>query len=121
MCTWKTATIIAGLLAIRQKSGYVRGRAEPPSYDLQRIRINHFVFITGLQLQSMVEEFFNVKGIFLIRSGSQFVVWMLCQVVFIRLERSHSSKLQDSFAAIQHGKLIHRSKIVTCLLVIGAV
>ena len=47
------------------------------------ICINHFVLITGLELQPMVEKRLDTERVFLISTGSELVVRMLGQIVFI--------------------------------------
>ena len=47
------------------------------------ICVNHFVLITGLELQPMVEERLDAERVFLISTGSELVVRMLGQIVFI--------------------------------------
>ena len=46
---------------------------------------------------------------------------MLGQIVLVREERPHSSKLQDAFAAVQHRQLVPAHKLMTKFLVVGAV
>ena len=85
-----------------QKPGYVKGAAvHPPPlilfccqqrpHDtfvtgtalLHTICINHFILITGLELQPMVKKLLNAERVFLISTGSELVVRMLGQIVFI--------------------------------------
>ena len=47
------------------------------------ICVNHFVLITGLELQPMVEKRLDAERVFLIGTGSELVVRMLGQIVFI--------------------------------------
>ena len=59
----------------------------------------------------MVEKLLDAERIFLISTGSELVVRMLGQIVFIRLERSDTSQLQNALSAIQHCQFIHRSQV----------
>ena len=45
--------------------------------------INYFVLITGLELQPMIEKRLDAERVFLISTGSELVVRMLGQIVFI--------------------------------------
>lgn len=47
------------------------------------ICINYFVLITGLELQPMIEKRLDAERVFLISTGSELVVRMLGQIVFI--------------------------------------
>ena len=47
------------------------------------ICINHFVLITGLEFQPMVEKRLDAERVFLISTGSELVVRMLGQIVLI--------------------------------------
>ena len=57
------------------------------------ICINHFVLITWFELQPMVKKCLDAERVFLISIGSELVVRMLGQVIFILLERSHTAQL----------------------------
>ena len=46
---------------------------------------------------------------------------MLCDVVFIREERTNAAKLQNALAAVQNGKLINGRKVFAELLVVETV
>ena len=50
---------------------------------LGMICVNHFVLITGLELQPMIEKRLDAERVFLISTGSELVVRMLGQIVFI--------------------------------------
>ena len=50
---------------------------------LGMICVNHFVLITGLELQPMVKKRLDAERVFLIGTGSELVVRMLGQIVFI--------------------------------------
>ena len=46
---------------------------------------------------------------------------MLGYIVLVRHERTHTTKLEDTFAAVEDGKLIYRCKVFTELLIIERV
>ncbi len=50
---------------------------------LGMICINHFVLITGLEFQPMVKKRLDAERVFLISTGSELVVRMLGQIIFI--------------------------------------
>ena len=75
------------------------------------ICVNHFVLITGLELQPMVEKRLDAEHVFLIGTSSEPVVRMLGQIVFIWLERPDTAQLQNALSAIQHSQFIHRSQV----------
>ena len=83
-----------------QKPGYVKRRqlAAPSQFCCQQrahdtfvtgtnllgmICVNHFVLITGLELQPVVKKRLDAERVFLIGTGSELVVRMLGQIVFI--------------------------------------
>ena len=47
------------------------------------ICINYFVLITGLEFQPMVKKRLDAERVFLISTGSELVVRMLGQILFI--------------------------------------
>lgn len=47
------------------------------------ICVNHFVLITGLELQPMVKKRLDAECVFLISTSSELVVRMLGQIIFI--------------------------------------
>ena len=47
------------------------------------IWINHIVLITGLEFQPMVKKRLDAERVFLISTGSEPVVRMLGQIIFI--------------------------------------
>lgn len=47
------------------------------------IYVNHFVLITGPELQPMVKKRLDAERVFLIGTSSELVVRMLGQIVFI--------------------------------------
>ena len=50
---------------------------------LGMICVNHFVLITGLELQPMVKKRLDAERVFLISTGSELVVRMLGQIIFV--------------------------------------
>ena len=68
-----------------------------------------------------VQELLDVECILGIIVGRELIVGMLGQIVLVREKRTHSSKLQDALAAVQHGQLVPAHKLVTKFLVVGAV
>ena len=46
---------------------------------------------------------------------------MLRNVILIRHKRSYTAQLQDALAAVEHRQLVHRSQLLTELLVVEAV
>ena len=68
-----------------------------------------------------VKIFFNIKRIFGVVVGGQFIVWMLGQVVLVAQKRAHAPQLQDALAAIQHRQFIPAHKFVTEFLIVGAI
>ena len=50
----------------------------------QVICVYDLVLVIGFQLQPVIEERLNIKGVLLIRPGSQLVVGMLGQVILVR-------------------------------------
>ena len=50
----------------------------------QVIGVHDLILITGFQLQPVIEEGLNIKGVFLIRPGGQLVVVVLGQVILVR-------------------------------------
>ena len=85
------------------------------------ICINYFVLITGLELQPMIEKRLDAERVFLISTGSELVVRMLGQIIFIGQKWPDTAQLKDALAAVQYGKLIDGSEIMTGLLIICAV
>ena len=67
--------------------------------------------ISGLNHQLTGTVLFNVEGVSLIEVGEQFVFWMLRYIKFITEKRSHTSKLQDTFAAIHDGDFVLRHQL----------
>ena len=59
----------------------------------------------------MVKKRLDAERVFLIGTSSELVVRMLGQIVFIWLERSDTTQLQNAFSAIQHSQFIHRSQL----------
>ena len=68
-----------------------------------------------------VQELLDVECVLGIVVGRELIVGMLGQIVLVREERPHSSKLQDAFAAVQHRQLVPAHKLMTKFLVVGAV
>ncbi len=82
-----------------QKPGYVKRAARRPFLFCYQQRtldifitgtnlfgmicINYFVLITGLELQPMVKKRLDAERVFLISTGSELVVRMLGQIIFI--------------------------------------
>lgn len=58
-----------------------------------------------------VQELLDVECILGIVVGRELVVGVLGQIVLVREERPHSSKLQDALAAVQHGQLVPAHKL----------
>ena len=85
------------------------------------ICVNHFVLITGLELQPMIEKRLDAERVFLISTGSELVVWMLGQIVFIRQEGTNASQLKDTFAAVHNSQFITTHELLAQLLVVGSV
>ena len=58
-----------------------------------------------------VQELLDVECVLGIVVGRELIVGMLGQIVLVREERPHSSKLQDAFAAVQHRQLVPAHKL----------
>ena len=58
-----------------------------------------------------VQELLDIEGVLGVIIGGVLVVRVLGQVVFVRKERSDTTKLQDAFAAIQHRQFIPAHKL----------
>ena len=69
----------------------------------------------------MVQEFLDIEGVTLVIIGRVLIIGMLRQVVLVRKKRPHAPQLQDALAAVHHGKLIHRGKVLSQLLIIHPV
>ena len=57
-----------------------------------------------------VKIFFNIKRIFGVVVGGQFIVRLLGQIVLFTQKGAHTAQLQDALSAIQHSKLIAAHK-----------
>ena len=69
----------------------------------------YFIYIAdliGLEFQPCGQECFNVKSVLIIRVGSVLEIGVLGNVVLIRKERTHTTQLEDTLAAIHNSKLI---------------
>lgn len=51
------------------------------------------IFIIGSQLHLAIQIFFYIKPVIIISIRCVFIIWMLRQIIFIRQEGTHSSKL----------------------------
>ncbi len=80
--------------------------------------IYNFILVFGAKLQSLFQELLNIKFILLVIAGSKLVIRMFSQVVLVGKERSDTSKLQDTFAAIHDTEFIDGHQIMAELLVI---
>ena len=63
----------------------------------------------------------NIEVILRVGIGQIPVVRVLGYVVLARHKRTHTTKLEDTFAAVEDGKLIYRCKVFTELLIIERV
>ena len=76
-----------------------------------RFDLAHVIKIEGFRgLDDQLPElvFFDVEGVSLVVVGEQLVSWMLRYVILITEKRSHTSELQDTFAAVHDCDLVLR-------------
>lgn len=66
----------------------------------------YFADLIGLEFQPCGQECFNVKSVLIVRVGSVLEIGVLGNVVLIRKERTHTTQLEDTLAAIHNSKLI---------------
>jgi tetratricopeptide (TPR) repeat protein len=60
-----------------------------------------------LKIESFpLQELFDIECILFVRIRRQIVIWMFCEIVFVREKRSDTAQLQDAFTAVQHRKFI---------------
>lgn len=95
--------------------------AIPDRLALQSVSIHDRKDIVLFQFHFPVQEFLNVEGVALIKIGRVFVVRVLGQIIFIGQKWPDTAQLKDALAAVQYGKLIDGSEIMTGLLIICAV
>ena len=87
-------------------SGLIKIKPSVQSDRRERISIHHNKRIAGVDFYFRVKIFFNIKRIFGVVVGGQFIVWMLGQIVLFTQKGAHTAQLQDALSAIQHSKLI---------------
>lgn len=85
------------------------------------IRRDYGIAVIRAERQLPGQELFNIESVLLVRIGSQEIVWMLRQIVFLRKERANTSQLQDALAAVQHRQLINGQKIMAKFLIVQGV
>ena len=71
------------------------------------IRRDHGVAVIRAERQLPGQELFDIESVLFVRVGSQEIVRVLRQIVFIRKERTDAAQLQDALAAVQHRQLIN--------------
>ena len=86
--------------------GLVRSDAARVEYLVDLIRFRH---------QPCGEVFLDIKGIPWVRVRQILIIGVTGDVVLIREEGAHTSKLQDALAAVQHRQLIYRGKVFATL------
>ena len=87
-------------------SGLIKIKPSVQSDRRERISIHHNKRIAGVDFYFRVKIFFNIKRIFGVVVGGQFIVRMLGQIVLFTQKGAHTAQLQDALSAIQHSKLI---------------
>ena len=85
----------------------------PPSGDrfTGKVCLIHLNCIIRLELEAMGQKTLYVKGVFLVIIRCVAVEGMLGEIIFVGQKRADAAKLQDTLAAIQHGKLIHAHQL----------
>ena len=85
----------------------------PPSGDrfAGKVCLIHLNCIIRLELEAMGQKTRYVKGVFLVIIRCVAVEGMLGEIIFVGQKRTDAAKLQDTLAAIQHGKLIHAHQL----------
>ena len=71
------------------------------------IRRDHGVAVIRAKRQLPGQELFDIESVLLVRVGSQEIVRMLRQIVFLRKERADAAQLQDALAAVQNRQFIN--------------
>ena len=69
------------------------------------IRRDHGIAVIRAERQLPGQELFNIESVLLVRIGSQEIIWMLRQIVFLRKERADTSQLQDALAAVRLSRI----------------
>ena len=71
------------------------------------VRRDHCIAVIRSERQLPGQELFDIESVLLVRIGSQEIVWVLCQIVFLRKERTDAAQLQDALAAVKHRQLVN--------------
>ena len=120
-----TCGIHIRLLLGMKKAPCFQNRGPSASSSIQLsdrlIRRDHRVAVIRAERQLPGQELFDIESIFLVRIGSQEIVRVLRQIVFLRKERADAAQLQDALAAVKHRQLVNGQKIVAKLLIVQGV
>ena len=81
----------------------------------------YFADLIGLEFQPCGQECFNVKSVLIVRVGSVLEIGVLGNVVLIRKERTHTTQLEDTLAAIHNSKLILAHQLFPQFLIVERV
>ncbi len=83
--------------------------------------LNHIEDLVLFQFHPVIQILLNIKQILLFTVTGILIVRMLGQIVLVRKERSHTTELQDTLAAIHDSKLISAHQFLSQLLVVHTV
>ena len=66
----------------------------------------------------MVQELPDIEKVPFVIISRVLIIRVLREIVFVRIEGPHAAELQDAFAPVHDGELIHGHQVLTQLLVV---
>ena len=80
------------LLLVRQSTG--------------RICFKHLAYCVRFQPEAVGQKTLYVQGVFLVKVGCIFVIWVLGDVVLVGQKRANAPQLQNALAAVHNRQLV---------------